>query len=72
MEPSESVTATPVTVVFESCSGSIKVKTKLYGPVSHDRLEAERIIGKHRATQLNNTKSDWHKSKETYEVPFHQ
>ena len=60
---------TPATVAFESCSGSIKVKTKLYGPVSTNRLEAEKLIGKHRAVQLNLTKPAW--PKEFHEVPLY-
>ena len=60
---------TPATVAFESCSGSIKVKTKLYGHVSPERLEAEKLIGKHRAVQLNNSKPEW---KPRDEVSFYR
>ena len=58
----------PATVAFESCSSSIKVKTKLYGPVGPNRLEAERIIGKHRATQLNFIK--WERPQHRIPEPF--
>ena len=60
----------PATVAFESCSGSIKVKTKLYGPVSLARLEAEKLIGKHRAVQLNFVKYErpQHRIPESFEL----
>jgi hypothetical protein len=52
----ETFVPTPVSFMLSAASGPVTVAVKLYGPVTTERIDAEKRNAQHRADQLNMTR----------------